>query len=1020
MTTEELNELNELDKRFDAFYRAVNGCSPYEWQRRLVREVAEDGRWPDVIDGPTGSGKSVVIDAGVFLNAYAGELGVSPDMPRRLVVAVNRRSLVDSQYLHARDVADKLRRALRGEATGDGEAPDPVMVEVAEGLVARWGASGQGVAREMGPLIVTLMRGGVDAAHPDVSWRMFPEAPMVICATPDMVGSRLLFRGYGVSQGMRPVEAGLLACDCALVVDEAHLNRQLVKTARRIADLERMPAVCNDDKGMAGSGVPVRPVARPLQVVESTATPSRSGGEDMWRVDVSEDDVAGDEELRRRIARPKRIVTHEMSGGKSYPDDLANAALDLSRQRGGVTAVIANTVAVAASVATALRRREEKVTCVLGRMRPYDRADAVDELRRLAESDGTGFIVGTQALEVGLNYDCRSMVTEICPASALAQRLGRVNRFGRSDEGVVLVIDGGAVSRGPYDEADLAAARAWLRDLDASHPSGVSAFDLANVAVPDMRSRRPLFQRLEYGDLAGLVNTSERLGAEDGVQTVGADRADVALWLRDDLEPEASHDVSLAVRAGLPQATVAACDLLARIPPVESELFPCSYAQLRGVMRACGCVKVDGAKGGQVAEPRTIFASADGQQFHAMAPDERLVPGGVYVIPADVEAFIGGIVVAPPKTSLELSTSTDVHDEIALGAGLGKVPFVLGDRAVGSICAGDVAIEGRVRSLVSSLREELADLAREDDGDRTIDDVMDGFVTRVDAELPEGCAARWVLENLEAIVSDDPSEDIGGEAADRDDADRDGDADVTGVAVTLVFRPDINDGGVSRTEIGGMNEITLNEHQSDVATLAGDIARSVGLPAAYADALSVAGAHHDDGKADLRFQRMLAGGRKPVRTLAKGKARSRADVLRLYRALGLDGWRHEQLSAARVWGLSEGALDERASASEHDRLDAATARLLVTRLVGTSHGRGRASFDRGPEGLCVTGGETCDEGRVKAAINELFGDGVWESVIASTDRAFGYWGCAYLEAILRAADARVSAREQGEGQGEHR
>ena len=41
-------------------------------------------------------------------------------------------------------------------------------------------------------------------------------------------------------------------------------------------------------------------------------------------------------------------------------------------------------------------------------------------------------------------------------------------------------------------------------------------------------------------------------------------------------------------------------------------------------------------------------------------------------------------------------------------------------------------------------------------------------------------------------------------------------------------------------------------------------------------------------------------------------------------------------------------------------------------------------------------------------MKELVGEGEWESLIDRTDRQWGHWGTAYLEALLRAADCTIS------------
>jgi CRISPR-associated endonuclease/helicase Cas3 len=74
----------------------------------------------------------------------------------------------------------------------------------------------------------------------------------------------------------------------------------------------------------------------------------------------------------------------------------------------------------------------------------------------------------------------------------------------------------------------------------------------------------------------------------------------------------------------------------------------------------------------------------------------------------------------------------------------------------------------------------------------------------------------------------------------------------------------------------------------------------------------------------------------------------------------------------------------------------------VTRLVGTSHGHGRSTFPH------VTAGLVGDEPALAASSVALHDGGAWDALVEATHRAHGVWGCAYLEAILRAADAQVS------------
>jgi CRISPR-associated endonuclease/helicase Cas3 len=76
---------------------------------------------------------------------------------------------------------------------------------------------------------------------------------------------------------------------------------------------------------------------------------------------------------------------------------------------------------------------------------------------------------------------------------------------------------------------------------------------------------------------------------------------------------------------------------------------------------------------------------------------------------------------------------------------------------------------------------------------------------------------------------------------------------------------------------------------------------------------------------------------------------------------------------------------------------------LITRLVGTTHGRGRHEFPH-------VGSQLGLAGLAAQAATALFDEAEWELILERTAQVWGVWGCAYLEAVLRAADGVVSGR----------
>jgi CRISPR-associated endonuclease/helicase Cas3 len=158
---------------------------------------------------------------------------------------------------------------------------------------------------------------------------------------------------------------------------------------------------------------------------------------------------------------------------------------------------------------------------------------------------------------------------------------------------------------------------------------------------------------------------------------------------------------------------------------------------------------------------------------------------------------------------------------------------------------------------------------------------------------------------------------------------------------------------------------------------------------------------HDAGKADPRFQSWLRGGT-PVAAdqapLAKSGANGydRKAIRRARERAGYPaGGRHELMSVAM---LEKGEVDR--------DLD----RDLLLHLVGSHHGWcrpfGPVAPDDEPVEVSYGGYRARSDHRLEAA-----GSGVAERFWRLT-RRYGWWGLAYLEALVRLADHRTSEAEE--------
>lgn len=905
---------------FAAFFAAVRGGQrPFRWQERLLDHLLATGRWPDQLVAPTGAGKTSVIDIHLFGVAMMA-CGHPVRVPRRLALVVDRRALVDDQHKHAWALADLLTRARGGR---------DVLARVAEALDSlRVGR----IEHDDRPLSIALLRGGLP---PSRSWLDDPLRCAVICATPDMWGSRLLLSGYGSRPQARPREAGLLAYDTVAVVDEAHLSRQLVTTARRVAELAALAE--------EPIGVPV------LQVVETTATPHADAG---VAVGVEPDDLAVDEPLRQRLTTPKPVtllplpgwpIPHSGSAHKAGVAALADEAVRLHDAYGSTVGCFVNTVAVATAVTAELRARGKEVTLICGRLRPYDVAalrPPKSDLLSLTGDENVDILVSTQSLEVGVDLDLAAAVTELAPGGAIAQRAGRVNRLGRRKTEITVVVPEAelpeAAQSGPYRRDDLAAAHAWLVERQAD-PAGLAPWALREPRPPAPGPRRDLLQRLELAQAWHLARTSDELAAPQD---------DLDLWLADDLD-QADHEFGLVVRRALPAVESDAVDLIRALPPRRHEVFPVSITladRIRERLRDL--------------EPRPVLVRPTEDDPRPFGKDDRLRPGDVIVVDDRVELFTAGVV-DPDGTER-------VHDVLD---------------ALDDPKPGEVVL--RIEPDTAGHRRFLEAVAATLDPDAPEPELDPAEVARLLRVHREELAPRpMVVAAADLLDRPDPW------AALRPFwRESENDRPVLTRLVVTDLRTAAADPELRQTWTPARGRVPLRTHAAQVAARAETLAARLGLSPDLVSTLRLAGLHHDDGKADERFQRSLYQGSSPPEPLAKSGIRDPRRIRRLREGSGLPSrWRHEQLSVVRAWPELS-ALDE-------------SRRELAARLIGTSHGHGRHGFPHSSVGLV---------GAADELAATLYDEGGWDELIERTQLRWGVWGCAYLEALLRAADGQVSA-----------
>lgn len=988
---------------FAAAFKALTGYPPFKWQERLFANHVGKGDLPAALDLPTGLGKTSVMAIWLIARARA-DAEAKKKLPRRLVYVVDRRAVVDQ----ATAEAEKLGAALDGAAQ---------VLKEPLGLSDR-------------RLPISTLRGQFADNR---EWLADPAAPAIIIGTVDMVGSRLLFEGYGVSRKMRPYHAGLIGADTLIVLDEAHLVPPFEKLIEAVEKGIEADYAADRQGALGSREAALRAIIPPFRLLSLSATGRERAGEIFRLTDADRED----EVVAKRLNARKAISIKGLSGGKrlegsdadaeqkthaqgppageekkeKLEDALAGAAWELSEggQKPIRCLIYCDKRETAQKVFEALAEKSKpkkgekqkvEVELFTGARRFFEREESAKRLKdplgfiagETNKTDKPVFLVATSAAEVGVDLDADHMVCDLVAWERMVQRFGRVNRRGDGDASII-VIDTGepkpkdkngkekklkdwseAEKRALLNYGSLSVIRKLLK-------TNGDSFDVSPAALLDLKRRAStnavLKAAIDAATTPAPLRPPLNRALVDAWSMTSLDahsgRPEVAPWLRGWVEDDGPQ-TAIVWRTHLPVRTTGG---EASRKEVE-EFFEAAPPHLSEKLE----IETWAAVEWLIERAATLSKVKEAAPESADAADETDA-----IENEDAEADK-----EKPEPKAQPLRQNEIIAFALTAAGEVKQSFQLkafdADKKAkealeGTLAGATLVIDARFGGLAGGLLD-----AKAGDTPRTADDGSShGWL---DQAMPGGARKPAVDFRVKRVKDQDHAN----EAASAADAAREYPKWKFESRFALSLTPEgetIEEliveswRGGEATEEGRSvaRPQSLAEHQSWTAEKATAIADGLGLDGDYANALAIAARLHDEGKRAKRWQRAFYANR-VEKSLDRPLAKTKGPIdFKL-----LDGYRHEfgSLPYADEDGAFQGL-----SAELKD---------LVLHLIAAHHGQARPIIET----------RSCDDAppsalQARAAEVALR--------FARLQKQWGPWGLAWWEALLRAADAQAS-RENDE------
>jgi CRISPR-associated endonuclease/helicase Cas3 len=1016
-------------------FKHLTEYDPFDWQERLFQKFL-NGDFPDACDVPTGLGKTSVM--AIWLIAL-GHLLKEKDrkIPLRLVYVVDRRVIVDQ----ATDEAEKLWKALR-QALSDTSSPlHPLAQTLREGSM-----------KGNESLIALSTLRGQKADNRE--WCLDPSRPAIIVGTVDMIGSRLLFSGYGkVGINHRSLQAGLLGQDTLVVIDEAHLSPVFVATLLDIKQaVQRTHSL------------------RPFHVMSLSAT---LGGHGSKILALDERRELQNEQARLRLNAKKQIEflpfnqTAKAKEGKkaslkeideAFAERLVNRVIQDEREAESESAksvvIFVRTVDLVNRIAEKLGAEleklavrneageavdkkelkklrdgiEDRILKMTGEMRGYER-----DMEQLVESAKfqaflpkrnrvtprpTQYLIATSSAEVGVNLDADDGLCDLSTLDSMIQRIGRINRFGETESTITVIVDeqglnafASAYRKDEERQQTLLKLMAEIDQLQSrltTAPVDKAAKKETQKEINAKKSERKKLEKKVADNGAGNIEpTDARLYFTWKALKAGEDEAD-----RINASPLALRELLAANQKALPDPPVRPPFDEARVDDwamtsLKQTDYPRPLVQywLRGVIEDESAQTTfiwrldldhfdfasvpddenDEALSRRAVELATAIPIQPKERANVATPRAALLLKALAVkFPDKPLVLINSGGEAKAYALLHFKDKDNNYIFATLAFSTVILPCSVGGLDEDGNPSANLKDARRVTDVIEQEHKEWTrylvvrhssenySIRQYDQSDDEADEAQSFSIWQAAVRSIRG---RGVCENAKEIqkafaeVKEEETRAVS-YIAFFFDPKAGGDEEKASLEADRFLREDVDDVGSL-----GLQTRTVAEHDADVELYVRNIAERIGLPDEITEVLAAAGFRHDLGKAREWWQKAIGNPNPTDTPYAKSSVNSFDHSFN-------QGYRHE------FGSLVESLEDEEIKAHPH--------RDLILHLIAAHHGYARPHF---PE-------RAFDRNQPKPLNRQI----AHETMLRFNrlQRQYGWWQLAYLEAILKAADAMAS------------